>query len=130
MSLKNFCFSSGGHYFQYRRLCAILAKGIMRNIHGIILILNQWFWRRCNFKDSFYFSSMGYFFRQSKTSCTILMSNETHHSSNTHICGLSKAVQNCVIYNYYLGQMRCNRTKIPILVTPLTHDVTSASKLR
>ena len=53
-----------------------------------------------------------------------------HHSSNAHICGLSKAVQNCVIYNYYLGQMRCFRTKISIQVTPLTHDVTSASKLR
>ena len=53
-----------------------------------------------------------------------------HHSSNVHICDLAKAVQNCVIYNYYLGQMRCFRTKISIPVTPLTHDVTSASKLR
>ena len=51
---------------------------------------------------------------------------KTHHSSDSHICGLSKAVQNCVIYNYYLGQMRCFRTKISIPVTPLTHDVTSA----
>ena len=34
-----------------------------------------------------------------------------HHSSDAHICGLSKAVQNCVIYNYYLGQMRCFRTE-------------------
>ena len=41
-----------------------------------------------------------------------------------------KTVQNCVIYNCYLGQMRCFRTKISIPVTPLTHDVTSASKLR
>ena len=24
-----------------------------------------------------------------------------HHSSDAHICGLSKAVQNCVIYNSY-----------------------------
>ena len=55
---------------------------------------------------------------------------KTHHSSDAHICGLSKAVQNCVIYNYYLGQMRCFSTKISIPVTPLTHDVTSASKLR
>ena len=55
---------------------------------------------------------------------------KTHHSSDAHICGLSKAVQNCVIYNYYLGQMRCFRTKISILLTLLTHDVTSASKLR
>ena len=55
---------------------------------------------------------------------------KTHHSSDAHICGLSKAVQNCVIYNYYLGQMRCFCTKISIPVTPLTHDVTSASKLR
>ena len=52
-----------------------------------------------------------------------------HHSSYAHICGLSKAVQKCVIYNYYLGQMQCFRTKISIPVTPLTHDVTSASKL-
>ena len=55
---------------------------------------------------------------------------KTHHSFDAHICGLSKAVQNFVIHNYYLGQMRCYRAKIPILVTPLTHDVTSASKLR
>ena len=55
---------------------------------------------------------------------------KTHHSSNAHICGLSKAVQNCIIYDYYLRQMRCVRTKISILLTPLTHDVTSASKLR
>ena len=48
---------------------------------------------------------------------------KAHHSPDAHICGLSKAVQNCAIYNYYLGQ-------ISIPVTPLTHDVTSASKLR
>ena len=29
-----------------------------------------------------------------------------HHSSDAHSCGLSKAVQNCVIYIYYLGQMK------------------------
>ena len=55
---------------------------------------------------------------------------KTQHSSNAHICGLSIAVQNNVIYNYYVGQMRRFRTKISIPVTPLTHDVTSASKLR
>ena len=55
---------------------------------------------------------------------------KTHHSSDVHICGLSKAVQNCVIYDYYLGQMRCYRTKNSIPVTLLTHDVTSASQLR
>ena len=55
---------------------------------------------------------------------------KTHHSSDAHICCLSKAVQNFVIYNYCLGQMRCFLTVISILVTPLTHDVTSASKLR
>ena len=55
---------------------------------------------------------------------------KTHHSSDAHICGLSKAVQNCVIYNYHLGQKQCFRTKISIPVTPLTHDVTSASILR
>ena len=55
---------------------------------------------------------------------------KTHHSSDAHISGLSKAVQNCVIYNYYLGQMRFIRTKISIPVTRFTHDVTSASKLR
>ena len=55
---------------------------------------------------------------------------KTHHSSDVHNCVLSKPVQNCVIYNYYLGQMRRFRTKISIPVTPLTHDVTSVSKLR
>ena len=55
---------------------------------------------------------------------------KTHHSSDVHICVLPKAVQNCVIYNYYSGQMRRFRTKILIPVTPFTHDVTSASKLR
>ena len=53
-----------------------------------------------------------------------------HHPSDAHICGLSKGVQNYIIYNNYLGQMQCFRTKISIPVTPLTHDVTSASKLR
>ena len=55
---------------------------------------------------------------------------KTHHSSDVYICGLSKAVQNCVIYNYYLGQMQCFRAKISIPVTMLTQDVTSASELR
>ena len=45
------------------------------------------------------------------------------------ICGQSKAVQKCVIYDYYLGQMQCFRTKNLIPVTPLTYDVMSASKL-
>ena len=54
---------------------------------------------------------------------------KTHHSSDAHICALSKAVQNCVIYNYYLGQMRF-RTKKSIPVTPLTHDVTPTSQSR
>ena len=35
---------------------------------------------------------------------------KTHHSSDVHRCGLSKAVQNCVIYIYYLGQMQWFRT--------------------
>ena len=34
-----------------------------------------------------------------------------HHSSDAHICGQSIAVQKCVIYDYYLGQMQCFRTK-------------------
>ena len=55
---------------------------------------------------------------------------KTHHYLDAHICVLSKAAQNCVIYNYYLGQMQRFRTKISIPVTPLTHGVTSASKLR
>ena len=55
---------------------------------------------------------------------------KTHHSSDAHSCGLSKAVQNCVIYICHLGQIQCFRTKTSIPVTPLTHDVTSASKLR
>ena len=55
---------------------------------------------------------------------------KTHHFSDAHSRGLSKAVQNCVICIYYLGQMQCFRTKISIPVTPLTHDVTSAFKLR
>ena len=55
---------------------------------------------------------------------------KTHHSSDAHICGLLKGVQNCIIHYYHLGQMQCFRTKISIPVTPLTHDVTLASKLR
>ena len=55
---------------------------------------------------------------------------KTHHSSDARICGLSKAGQNCFIYNYYLGQMQWFLTKISIPVTLLTHDVKSASKLR
>ena len=30
-----------------------------------------------------------------------------HHSSDAQNCGLSKAVQNCIIYIYYFGQMQC-----------------------
>ena len=55
---------------------------------------------------------------------------KTHHSTDAHSRGLSKAVQNCVIHNYFLGQMQCFRTKNSIAVGQLTHDVTSASKLR
>ena len=55
---------------------------------------------------------------------------KTHLSSDAHSCGLSKVVQNCVIYIYYLGQMQWFRTIISIPVTLLTHDVTSASELR
>ena len=55
---------------------------------------------------------------------------ETHRSSDLHISDLLKAVQNCVIYSFYLGQMGYSCTKISVPVTPLTHDVTSASKLR
>ena len=54
---------------------------------------------------------------------------KTHHSTDAHSCGLSKAVQNCA-YIHYSGQMQCFRTQISIPVTPLTHDVTPASKLR
>ena len=46
---------------------------------------------------------------------------KTHHSSDAHICDLSKAVQNCVIYNYYIGQMQCFPTKNSNPVIPLTH---------
>ena len=31
---------------------------------------------------------------------------KTHHSSDAHSCGLSKVVQNRVIYIYHLGQMQ------------------------
>ena len=55
---------------------------------------------------------------------------KTHHSSDAHICSLSKVVQNCIINKYHIGQMQCFRTKISIPVTPLTHDLTSASILR
>ena len=54
---------------------------------------------------------------------------KTHYSSDEHSYGLSKAVQNCVIDNYYLGQMQCFGTKISFPVSPLTPDVKSASKL-
>ena len=55
---------------------------------------------------------------------------KTHHSTDAQSHGISRAVQNCVIYGYFLGQMQCFRTKISIAVVQLTHDVTSASKLR
>ena len=55
---------------------------------------------------------------------------KTHLSLDAHICVISKAAQICVIYNYYIGQMQCFRTKNSIPVTPSTHDITSASKLR
>ena len=55
---------------------------------------------------------------------------KTHHSLDAHICGLLKGVRNCIFYNYYLGQKQCFRTKNSIPVKPLTHDATSASKLR
>ena len=52
---------------------------------------------------------------------------KTHHSSDAQSCGLSKVVENCAIYIYYLGQMQWFRTKISFPVTRLTHEVTSAS---
>ena len=55
---------------------------------------------------------------------------KTHPSTGAHSRGLSKAVQNCVIYNCFLGQTQCFRSKFSIAVAQLTHDVTSASKLR
>ena len=55
---------------------------------------------------------------------------KANHSSDGHSCSLTKAVQNCVIYIYYQGQMQYFRTKISIPVALLTHDVMSASKLR
>ena len=36
---------------------------------------------------------------------------KTHNSSDALSCVLSKAVQNRVIYSYYLGQIPCFRTK-------------------
>ena len=60
---------------------------------------------------------------------SILISMQTHHSSNAHSCDLSKAVQYCVISVYYLGQMQCLHTKINSSA-PLTHGITSTSKLR
>ena len=36
---------------------------------------------------------------------------KTHHSADAFSRGLSKAVQNCVIYIYNLVQMQCFRTK-------------------
>ena len=68
--------------------------------------------------------------RNTLTHYTHLCPMKTHYSLDVHSCGQSKAVQNCVIYIYYLGQMQCFCTKISILVTPLTRDVTSAYKLR
>ena len=43
--------------------------------------------------------------------------------------GLSKVVHNCVMYPYYLRQKQRFCTKISILATAQTYDVTSASKL-
>ena len=36
---------------------------------------------------------------------------KAHQSSDAYSCGLSKAVQNSIIYIYYLGQMQCFRKK-------------------
>ena len=47
---------------------------------------------------------------------------KTHHYTYAHSRGLSKAVQNCVIYNYFLGQMQCFRTKNSIAVAQLTRQ--------
>ena len=55
---------------------------------------------------------------------------KTHPSSDVHSRGQSKAVENFVIYIYYLGQMQCFCTKNSILVTQFTHDVMSTYRLR
>ena len=56
---------------------------------------------------------------------------KTHHFSDAHSCGLSKAVQIVVfIFIFKTNLMQCFPPKISIPVTPLTHDVKSASKLR
>ena len=53
----------------------------------------------------------------------ILLSKENAPSSDVLRYGLSKFLQKCAIYIYYLGQMHCFRTKNSIRVTPdqLTH---------
>ena len=55
---------------------------------------------------------------------------KTQHPSDALSCDLSKVVNKCVMYIYYLLQKQRYRTKISILATAQTYDVTSASKLR
>ena len=53
---------------------------------------------------------------------------KTHHFLDAHKCGISKAVLNCAIIYITMNEMFSHKKSIP--ATPLTHDVTSASKLR
>ena len=51
---------------------------------------------------------------------------KTHHSPDEHICGLSKAVPNCVILYLLFRTIAMFSHKISIPITPLAHDVTLA----
>ena len=55
---------------------------------------------------------------------------KTQHPLDVLSCDLSKVVNKCVMYIYYLRQKQRYCTKISILATGQTYDVTSASKLR
>ena len=55
---------------------------------------------------------------------------KTQHFSDVLSCGLSKAVQDCAIYIYYLGHMQRFWKKKINSSDSIKHDVKSASKLR
>ena len=55
---------------------------------------------------------------------------KTQHPSDALSHDLSKVVNKLVMYIYYLRQKQRYCTKISILATAQTYDVTSASKLR
>ena len=140
----------GGVAVELRREKSFPRWGLARNIGwgcGGLKILPHWLgWvfekppeLYCRSITTYTFFSMGFLqripstFEHPKQILKLKDKQISNENATLFRCSIVVAYQKLckfVIYNYYLGQTQCFPTKISIPVTLLTHDVTSASKLR